>query len=72
MPWATHEPSDLDENIALIRRWRAEFDADQDYVYGIFERTEATVLGGTGLARRRQAARDRLLGARRRHQPGGS
>ena len=49
MPWAAHEPSDLDANVALIRRWRAEFDTDQDYVYGIFDRTETTALGGTGL-----------------------
>ena len=49
MPWAAHEPTDLDANVALIRIWRAQFDSDQDYVYGIFDREEATVLGGTGL-----------------------
>jgi RimJ/RimL family protein N-acetyltransferase len=49
MPWAHHEPSDLDANLALIRSWRAQFDTDQDYVYGIFDRAEAGVLGGTGL-----------------------
>ena len=59
MPWAAHEPSDLDENVALIRRWRAEFDADQDYVYGIFDRAEMTVLGGTGLHARSGARRAR-------------
>ena len=49
MPWASHEPSDLEDNIVLIRRWRAEFDTDKDYVYGIFDRAETAVLGGTGL-----------------------
>lgn len=49
LPWATLEPSDLDANIALIRGWRAQFDADGDYVYGIFDRDGATVLGGSGL-----------------------
>lgn len=49
MPWAQAEPSDLPTNLALIRTWRAEFDTDRDYVYGIFDRAEARVLGGAGL-----------------------
>ena len=52
MPWAQHEPSDPETNLALIRAWRAQFDTDQDYVYGIFDRKDATVLGGTGLHER--------------------
>jgi RimJ/RimL family protein N-acetyltransferase len=49
MPWAQAEPSDLAANIALIRAWRAQFDTDQDYVYGIFDRETSAVIGGTGL-----------------------
>ncbi len=52
MPWAAHEPSTLDEKIALLRRWRAEFDLDQDYVYGIFSPDEKEVWGGSGLHKR--------------------
>jgi RimJ/RimL family protein N-acetyltransferase len=49
MPWALGEPSDLTANLALIRAWRAQFDSDQDYVYGIFDRANSAVVGGTGL-----------------------
>jgi RimJ/RimL family protein N-acetyltransferase len=52
MPWAQDEPSDLAANLALIRAWRAQFDTDQDYVYGIFDRANSAVLGGTGLHER--------------------
>jgi RimJ/RimL family protein N-acetyltransferase len=52
MPWALGEPSDVDANVALIRAWRAQFDADQDYVYGIFDRESGMVLGGTGMHQR--------------------
>ena len=36
MPWAKNEPTTLEEKIALLRHWRAEFDQDSDYTYGIF------------------------------------
>ncbi|MCX7671857.1 MAG: GNAT family N-acetyltransferase [Anaerolineae bacterium] len=49
MPWAANEPTDLDAKIALLRRWRGQFDLGQDFVYGIFNRTETEVLGSTGL-----------------------
>lgn len=49
MPWAHDEPQPLAARIALMRRWRAAFDTDQDYVYGVFDRDETRVLGGTGL-----------------------
>jgi RimJ/RimL family protein N-acetyltransferase len=52
MPWAQGEPSDLAANLALIRTWRAQFDSDQDYVYGIFDRETSAVVGGTGLHQR--------------------
>lgn len=49
MPWAEREPQPLDEKVALLRRFRARFDADEDYVYGIFSADERRVVGGTGL-----------------------
>lgn len=52
MPWAKDEPTDLEEKIALLRRWRAEFDLDSDYTYGIFSANEEEVWGGTGLHKR--------------------
>ena len=55
MPWASHEPTDLDAKIAMLRRWRGEFDLDKDYVYGIFDRAESTALGSTGLHTRHGA-----------------
>jgi RimJ/RimL family protein N-acetyltransferase len=52
MPWAQDEPSDLDTNLALIRAWRAQFDTDKDYVYGVFDSNGTRPLGGTGLHQR--------------------
>jgi RimJ/RimL family protein N-acetyltransferase len=52
MPWAANEPSSLEEKTALLRRWRAQFDLDEDYVYGIFSADESEVWGGTGLHKR--------------------
>ncbi len=52
MPWAKNEPTTLEEKAALMRNWRAEFDLDTDYTYGIFSPDEKEVWGGTGLHRR--------------------
>lgn len=52
MPWAKNEPTSLAEKVALLRKWRAEFDLDSDYTYGIFSPDEKEVLGGTGLHKR--------------------
>jgi RimJ/RimL family protein N-acetyltransferase len=49
MPWAENEPTDLQAKIDLLRRFRGEFDLGQDFVYGVFNRDETQVLGGTGL-----------------------
>jgi RimJ/RimL family protein N-acetyltransferase len=49
MPWAHDEPEDLEEKIARLRGFRAEFDLGQDYTYGIFDRDETEVLGAAGL-----------------------
>ena len=49
MPWASHEPESLESRIQRLRRYRADFDSDRDYIYGIFDPQETTVLGGAGL-----------------------
>jgi RimJ/RimL family protein N-acetyltransferase len=49
MPWASAEPQTVEEKVARIRTWRAKFDSDEDYIFGVFDRDETRVLGGTGL-----------------------
>lgn len=52
LPWAANEPTSLEDKIALLRRWRAQFDLDEDYTYGIFSPDEKAVWGGSGLHKR--------------------
>lgn len=49
MPWVREEPKDLEFRINLIRQFRGQFDLGQDYVFGIFNRGETELIGGTGL-----------------------
>lgn len=49
MPWAHQEPTSLQEKINRLRDWRGRFDLSQDFVYGVFNREETRVLGGSGL-----------------------
>jgi RimJ/RimL family protein N-acetyltransferase len=49
MPWAAEEPQTVDQKVELTLRFRSRFDSGADYVYGIFNRGESRVLGGTGL-----------------------
>ena len=53
MPWAEHEPQTLEEKVALLRTFRGDFDLGNDFVYGVFSRDEAGVVGGSGLHLRR-------------------
>lgn len=52
MPWARNEPTSLEEKVTLLRKWRAEFDLDSDYTYGIFSPDEREAWGGSGLHKR--------------------
>ena len=52
MPWARLEPQSLDDKIALIRRFRGQFDLGQQFVYGIFHPNSGQLVGGTGIHRR--------------------
>ena len=49
MPWAMDEPTELEERIARLRRFRGEFDLGQDFTYGVFNLEETELLGGSGL-----------------------
>jgi len=49
MPWAHDEPQSLDEKVALLRYFRGEFDLEKNFVYGVFDRDESRVVGGSGL-----------------------
>lgn len=53
MPWARGEQEDVDARVKRLRQWRANFDLDQDYFYGIWNPGEERVLGGAGLHTRR-------------------
>lgn len=52
MPWAMTEPKSLEDRVGYLRRMRAAFDKDEEYVYGIFSPDESEVIGGTGLHKR--------------------
>ncbi len=49
MLWSVGEPRPLQTKIELIRKFRADFDTDRNFVYGIFNKDETCVVGGTGL-----------------------
>jgi RimJ/RimL family protein N-acetyltransferase len=49
MPWAHGEPEPFEEKTKRLQSFRGKFDLGQDYVYGIFNREETRLLGGTGL-----------------------
>jgi RimJ/RimL family protein N-acetyltransferase len=49
LPWAYDEPLSLDERVGLLRRFRGEFDLGRDQTFGVFDRDERELLGGSGL-----------------------
>ena len=48
MPWSQASTS-LDETIALLRRFRGQFDFGEDSIYGVFAPDGSEVVGGAGL-----------------------
>jgi RimJ/RimL family protein N-acetyltransferase len=52
IPWAQEEPQEIDWMAKFIRQFRGQFDLGQDAVYGIFDKEEKEILGGTGLHNR--------------------
>ena len=53
MPWIANEPESLPKKIQRLRGYRASFDRDEDYTYGLLNPSESQVIGGTGLHTRR-------------------
>lgn len=49
MPWAKNEPEDLEIKVALLRKYRGEFDLGTDYTFGIFDKFEKELIGSTCL-----------------------
>jgi RimJ/RimL family protein N-acetyltransferase len=49
MPWAHDEPLPFEQKLRGVKRFRGKFDLQDDYVYGIFNREETKLVGGTGL-----------------------
>lgn len=49
MPWAHHEPENLEKKTARLRMYRGQFDLGTDYVFGIFNKEEDELIGSSGL-----------------------
>jgi RimJ/RimL family protein N-acetyltransferase len=49
MPWAHDEPQPVAAKAELLRSFRGRFDLGEDYVYGLLDRRETEVIGGSGL-----------------------
>jgi len=49
MPWAKNEPEIIETKIERLRKFRGQFDLDQDYIFGIFSKDEKVLIGSTGL-----------------------
>jgi RimJ/RimL family protein N-acetyltransferase len=49
MPWADNDPITLEQQMDLLRVFRSEFDAAENFAYGIFSADETEQVGGTGL-----------------------
>lgn len=49
MPWINQEPESIEDKTARLRIYRGQFDLGQDYVFGIFDKEEKTLIGSTGL-----------------------
>ena len=54
MPWAHDEPLEPKERLDFVRMARGSFDNDDNFIYGIFNADESTLIGGTGLHPDRQ------------------
>jgi RimJ/RimL family protein N-acetyltransferase len=49
MPWTPAEPEELSVVVERLRMFRAQFDFDQNWIYGVFIRDESRLVAGTGL-----------------------
>jgi RimJ/RimL family protein N-acetyltransferase len=49
MPWAHEEPKPLAEKVAMLRKFRGQFDLGQDFSFGAFDLEEKELCGVIGL-----------------------
>jgi RimJ/RimL family protein N-acetyltransferase len=49
MPWAEQEPQTVEAKSDLLKAFRSQFDAGENFVYAIFTTDETEQLGGSGL-----------------------
>jgi RimJ/RimL family protein N-acetyltransferase len=49
MSWTRHEPRDINGKVERLRQLRSNFDADRDFVYGLFDPEESRMLGVSAL-----------------------
>jgi len=49
IPWMQHEPLPLEQTVARLRAYRANFDSDRDYRYAVLDRGETELIGENGL-----------------------
>ncbi|MCF2141834.1 MAG: GNAT family N-acetyltransferase [Candidatus Lokiarchaeota archaeon] len=49
MPWVHVEPEPIEKKINRLRKMRASFDLNKEFVFGIFNLKENQLIGGTGL-----------------------
>ena len=48
-PWVKTEPEELQIKIERLRVFRADFDLNKQYIFGVFDLKETELIGGTGL-----------------------
>jgi len=49
MDWTPDAPESLDDVYERLRRFRAEYDRDENWIMGAFSADESCIVGGTGL-----------------------
>lgn len=62
LPWAREEPQSVEAKAEALRVFRARFDLDRDWNYGLFTPDERELVGGIGLHVRGGAREARELG----------
>jgi RimJ/RimL family protein N-acetyltransferase len=48
MPWTPDEPEPLEDVVTRMREFRAQFDRDENWIYGVFTPDESVLVAGTG------------------------
>ncbi len=52
MPWVGAEPEEFQKKVDRLRGMRASFDTGKEFIFGIFNKSETELIGGSGLHRR--------------------